>query len=507
MPSSCRHTVLSGEVSETTWTIDPGVVLEFDPLTSTTLHLTGNLVVEGTLRMRPASPDVVHRIVFEDVDEAAFVGGGMEVLDTDVGLWVIGHGRLDAQGHERLAWNRTGDDPSWLPTDELVTAPYAPGDFTTFAPFTKGAPVPGNTAPDGTFVPTEVLNLTRNVWIEGTPTGRAHVMFLHGHDAPQTIRHIGIRYMGPRRNTGDTYRSGGIRHPVTAGVLGRYGLHFHHAGDGSRGTLIEGVLIRDAGNNAFVPHLSHGITMRHCVVFNGFDAGFWWDPGDETVDITYDRCAVMLIRTSPDFRGYGTVGYRLGEGLNMAALHCVAVGVRSGGVNGGGFAWPASANHANNVWRFEDCVAHNNRDIALAIWQNDKNPHVIDRPVVYRNGVGINHGAYANTYTYSGGLAFANGVELDQHAVGRITFDHLRLLGQVKVSPHALPSQTPVRYIDCTFGGLIVVDEAGKDAGVIRFESSAPEFDLTPDRFQVISVLSTITVHNSDGTSFTVSSR
>ena len=44
-----------------------------------------------------------------------------------------------------------------------------------------------------------------------------------------------------------------IRH-VAPGAIGRYGLHFHLCADGSRGSVVEGVVIRDAESHAFVPH-------------------------------------------------------------------------------------------------------------------------------------------------------------------------------------------------------------------------------------------------------------
>ena len=497
-----RHVVVSGDITVAAIEVKPGGLLRYEPNTATTIQSRGNVVVAGQLTMRPSSQAVGHTLRFIEVDESKYVGGGMKVLDSDVGLWVIDHGVLDAVGTPKAGWNRSGDDPTWLATDELVVAPNAKGDFEGFRPFTKGAAVPTVQGPDGP-VRTEVLNLTRNVWIEGTPGGRAHVLFLHCH-RPQTIRHIGIRYMGPRQDTDETYRRNRVDHSMTAGVLGRYGLHFHHCEGGTRGSLVEGVVVRDGGNVGFVPHMSHGITLRDCVAYEVHEHGFWWDEGHESHEVRYDHCAAMMVRSDPDFRGHGVSGFTMGEGVGTSAVDCVAVGVRSGGVNGGGFLWSASANHKeHNVWRFEDCVAHNNRDLGFATWQNDHNAHIIDRLLSYHNGTGISHGAYKNQYTYRDGLTFGNGRELEHRALGPILFEGMRFHGDTRIGAHALASDEASRYVDCFIGGRVLVDES-KDPGVIRFESTRREFDLARNRFDVLNVISEIAVRNSDGSSFTV---
>ncbi|MGH3508072.1 MAG: hypothetical protein ACRDO2_12795, partial [Nocardioidaceae bacterium] len=101
-------TRLSGERQASTVEIAPGAVLEFDPDVSTTLTLTGNMLVLGVLRMRPSRPDVVHRLRFVDIDEAAFEGDSMGPLESDVGLWVMDRGALDLRGTSRTGWQRTG---------------------------------------------------------------------------------------------------------------------------------------------------------------------------------------------------------------------------------------------------------------------------------------------------------------------------------------------------------------------------------------------------------------
>ncbi len=116
-------------------TVPAGHTLRFDPDKNVTLELRGNLVVQGTLEMKP-NPGVRHILRFVGIDEEDFVGGGMKVLNSDVGLWVMGSGKLDIRGEPRAGWNRTGPDTTWKSNDEILTTPFAPGDYTTFAKYT-----------------------------------------------------------------------------------------------------------------------------------------------------------------------------------------------------------------------------------------------------------------------------------------------------------------------------------------------------------------------------------
>lgn len=497
-------TVLSGDRTlQEGFTVPPGEVCFFDPDVSTTVVVGGNVVVEGTLVMRPAAPGVVHTLRFEGVDEERFVGGDTSVpLDSDVGLWIVGAGVLDAQGTPRVGWNRSGDDESWLATDELIVAPNAPGDITGFRPFVKGGSVPSQVGPNGVVYPTEVANLTRNVRIEGTPTGRAHIVFLRS-QRPQTIRHVAIRYMGPQQGTGATFLSGGDRVEVRDGVLGRYGLHFHHCDDGSRGSLIEGVVVRNAGSQAFVPHTSHGITFRDCVAYDVRSAGFWWDFGAETNDTTFERCAVLGLPRNPGNAGLTLAGFLHNLGVGNVARGCVVVGVQNKKVNSGGYLWPSKANNGNNAWLWEDNTAHNNLDAGIGVWQNGKNPHLVTGYTGYHNGTGISHGAYQNTYTYVDAVTFRNGIELVQHALGPINFERAILDGNVLITKHSLPSESVTRYVDCLVTGTVVVAESGFP-GLILFESSVAAYDLQRERFRRESAVSDIWVVNSDGSTFKI---
>ncbi|HYN17466.1 MAG TPA: hypothetical protein VEY96_05205 [Actinomycetes bacterium] len=79
---------LAGSVQAAGVTVEAGGRLAFDPNGSAELTSTRNLVVNGTLSMRPASSSVVQAIRFTGVDAARIAGGGMDPVDSDVGLWV-----------------------------------------------------------------------------------------------------------------------------------------------------------------------------------------------------------------------------------------------------------------------------------------------------------------------------------------------------------------------------------------------------------------------------------
>lgn len=484
--------------------IGPAGQLVLDPVRSVVLRSTGNVVVEGLLQMRPAGADLEHVLSFADVVESSFVGGGMEPLDSDVGLWVMEDGRLDLEGSARRGWNRTGRHETWRPGDVLLRAPFAPGDYDTYAVHVPGSRVPSVAAPDGVRYHTEVFNLTRNVRIEGTPGGPSHV-FIHSR-VPQHIRYVAFAHLGPRR-------------PLSKGpadsepVLGRYPLHFHHCEDGSRGTVVQGCVVRDS-SRAFVPHSSHGITMRDCVAHRITDSAYWWDDGHETHDLSWVRCAAFDVRHDP--ARTGTVGgFQLGLGTGTAVSGCVAVGVHGHG-SSGGFHWPSSANlQRHNVWKSKNLVAHNNASDGILVWQNDHNPHHVDGFIGYHNGSnGIHHGAYTNAYAYERISVWGNaGSDIGHQALstrerGRQSWDDV-LCEHLSLGHHNQKHTTSSTH-RIVFNRLrcrrVTVDErTGDQAGAGQYIlRCARGWDLDRRDIVVVSQRSLLTVVRSDGTSFEV---
>jgi hypothetical protein len=425
--------------------VQAGETLAFNPSCSTTLESAGNVIVEGRLISQP-NPGVVHVLRFVGIREDAFVGGGMDPVPTDVGLWVMAGGVLDFRGQAKTAWTRlvgaaqagqtmieVQDADNWQVGDELVitaTVPWEPGeanDFWRRFDRRRIASLAGNRialdAPlsyphpavvvNGRTYTAEVLNLTRNVRIEGTPSGRTHV-FIRS-DRPQDIRYVEIAWTGPRRPNPNDPR-------LTDGVLGRYGLHFHMMGDASRGTVVEGVVVRDSGGHAFVPHGSHGITLRWTISHDTMDTPYWWDPGGSphhTHEAVWEHAVASFWQVSKrfpgDVRATREAGFSFGRGLRNVARNLVAA-------NGEwwGFVWPegqSDDNSGEGVWTWEGGVAHNTRRGGIFTWQNTRLVHVVTGFVGYHQERCIEHGAYANPYRYERFACYGSGPVL-LHAIG-----------------------------------------------------------------------------------------
>ncbi len=318
-----RPILLSGVAEVAGVRIEPTGTLQLAPTVTSWLRSSGNVVVRGALVLRPASAEVEHKITFVDVDETRFVGGDAhEPIDSDVGLWVVEGGVLDAVGTPKTAWSRLSDGAAkgtrklalhdasgWQAGDRVVVTPtvapaadtsstahalaYDDGTVAAVAggSVTLGAalaqPHPAAADSFGNRWTPEVLNLTRNVVIEGTDKGRAHILFV-ATTRPQRLRDVELRHLGP------------------AGVLGRYPLHFHRAGSASQGTTVSNVVAHDCGNHAFVPHSSHGITFEGCVAHDVVGTPFWWDPTqaetapEPTDGITFRACVASLVHADEE---------------------------------------------------------------------------------------------------------------------------------------------------------------------------------------------------------------
>ena len=300
----------------------------------------------------------------------------------------------------------------------------------------------------------EVLNLTRNVRIEGTETGKSHVFIKS--NVPHNIKNVGFRFLGPK----------------TANI-GRYAIHFHHCLNGSIGSVVENCVAFDQGSHSFVPHTSHGISFKNCVAFNFLQEAFWWDEGDVTHSTSYESCVAAL--------GSG-VGFLLGMGDDNSCNNCVAVSAaigREGGSpnNTGAFLWEANN---EGVWDFKNNLSHSNYN-GLRVWQNTHKNHVIENYCSYNNMLANFHGAYMNSYTYK------NGYHYNSLALGKAT-----------------SSQTSgVRYEN------VVFDAAGLDYAAIYSDSPIESwgentnkyYNCTFKNFKIAPILfESAKIASSDGT-------
>lgn len=500
---------VSGKVAFTSLTVAAGEVLCLDPHADTTITMAGNLVVHGRLEAKPASPGVQHVIRWRGVHESQFVGGGgLLPLDTDPGLWVQGAGVLDLAGTPRTAWNRTGSDPTWRKGDELVVTPTQVGNYTKFASFRAGSPVPYSVGPGRRKQPAEVLNLSRNVRLEGTPAGRAHI---HIHStSPQSLRHVAIRWMGPRKRIdGDRF---------TDAIPGRQALHLHRNADGSRGTLFEGVVVRDSGGMGIDIHDSHGVTVRGAITYNTNENGIGWTAQERSDDILIEDTVAAKQVPVPSFRGFLVAGIALPPGMRNTIRRSVTVG-NLGHATAAGVIWPETVGglHLPGVWTAEDVVSHNNRSNGVFTWQNSGGDHVVTRFVCYANGhAGVEHGAYVNPYVYRDLLTWDSGeAGLIEHAVSGASQQgqtHQFIGGRVdgmKIVKHTLPATVPVwlRGIDLTRPGgfKLVVDEQanrGRQPGWYEFVDTG----LERRDVRLISKVtqSVIRVHDRDGRTWQV---
>lgn len=481
------HTIIY-DVTQTTVAginISSGAVLSFHDTRSATLQTTANVVVAGKLLMRPATASVIQTLRFTEIDENKFIGGGMNVLATDIGLWVIGAGQLDLAGTSKTSWTRAAGNinagaatvtvesaTGWRAGDELSITPTEPPTVGT--PFTAGFDertikgVAGSVVilSSGVSRPhpmvnnqwtAEVMNLTRNVRIEGTDKGRSHIFIRSSR--PQTILYTSIRHMGPRKDRGGT--------KATELVAGRYGMHFHYSLDGSRGSLIEGNVIRDTGNHSYVPHVSHGIKFIDNIAYNVLETAFWWDPGDPTHDVIYDHNIVAIcqfVRESLNMNAenaptFSSSGFGLNTGDdNVCKNNVVVAGGQGDHAEGAAYNWEAVLNEG--VWTFTGNMAHNNGN-GLRVWQNSTRNHVIENFIAYHNGVGIFHGAYSNRYTYNGGILYGNTMYIkaassnsNRVRIENITIDGAGIIDHgIEVIHSPLPGEHPVFIRNATIRG------------------------------------------------------
>ena len=436
--------------------VPAGTTLSFNPWVSTTLTVDcGNseqgagdqgVVVYGTLDMRPAA-GVVHTLRFAGTwTEARMTGAstsstsqpicelgqsheGTELVPSDIGLWVRGAGRLLLQGRPRTrrarlaggasagaesitldavpqGW-RAGDRLSICPTlpsdkrgwyaafDDVVIASITGATVRLVSALTTDHPV---AMVGGLPRPAEVLNLSADVVIAGGgPTQRAHVHVCCPDTPSQhVVSHAAFVDLGPRR-------------PLGAPILGRYPFHLHLLGDRSRGLVVDGCVVTRSGSHAFVPHGSHGVTLRDCVAHDVAESAYWWDEDGRSDDVTFDRCTAAKGRAA-DGRGYSMGMFTLGATRGSTAVGCVAVGLDAG-VTSSGFTWPHFANDAPGAWAVTDCVSHNHRSEGFYVWSNRTgSPSSVVNAVAYANGdCGVQHGAYTNLISFRGGVLVGNG--------------------------------------------------------------------------------------------------
>jgi hypothetical protein len=493
-----------------TISIEAGGTLVASRARSSTLTLHGNLVVRGELNYGMPSDrvraGVQAEIVFEGLDDERTVGlvsdfdgdgsqdgppPALEVLDTDVGIWVIDGGRFTAAGQLKRAWAKLVDGAGpgdavftvesamgWEASDRIVLSPTEPTSVPGYSEHfdeREVASVDGGTvtlseAPeyvhDGCtdcLRRGEAANLTRNVVVRSADdSAHAHIM-VAGEGVLQ-LDSAELRWLGPERNGGPSRRS-----PV----------YFYRQRGASERSFIRHAAIW-GGQAGFVhSEASDGIEITDVAGYdaagNGLAGGFSiFDPWecDHEPECTYGTprgvllTDVLAARVYPRKRedgsrvSYLVHGFAVGGGTGTGCVRCVATGMQ--GPDSAGYFWN------NNVHlpvgpdqRFEECVSHDNGDNGIRLWQNSGTltPPWIDVEV-WSNQVGLFEGAYGNAYQFGNitivdsaiESAVLQAVPLAEEDVVVTRFDGARM-GSMRISGYVITQSNDQTFRDVTFDG------------------------------------------------------
>lgn len=250
--------------------------------------------------------------------------------------------------------------------------------------------------------------------------------------------------------------------------LGDYPLHWHLNGNTTRGTIVEGVVVVNGKNHAFVPHGSHGITFRDIIAKNIRNAAIWWDnPGtnescnfpkfctrDNSNDTVFEHALVDGAFKRDGDNGYHRAsGFRLNAGSGNVIRNSAAINIR-GGVDCSGFFWTGAANgnEGGNVWTFQNNYSKSSSCHGIFVWQNDSNSHLIDG----FTGSGIDHGAYSNSYTYQN----FNVPYVEIHAAGwEMRNGHI---GTVYAGRHQKEKNPTVTFNDVSIDRFVIDNGRGE---------------------------------------------
>jgi hypothetical protein len=127
----------------------------------------------------------------------------------------------------------------------------------------------------------DVANLSRNVVVESADPekGRGHTMY--------------------HRNSAGSISYSEFRHLGKEGVLGRYSLHFHLAGDTMRGSSVIGASIWDSGNRWVTIHGTNYLVVRDCVGYKSAGHGFFLEDGTEVFNVLDRNLAIQAFIGKP----------------------------------------------------------------------------------------------------------------------------------------------------------------------------------------------------------------
>lgn len=553
------HTVvLDCDAQARTVTIEAGGLLFASRMASSTLTVHGNVIVRGGLDLGTPGSRIpaAHRteLVFAGIDDDDYVGTPtrevegpdpyfsvltpMEVLESDVGLWVMGDGVLSAAGTEMRSWGRlldgagpgdatfTVEDASgWRVGDRVVltpTATLAEEDAWAFEESTI-ASIAGNvvtlaSAPRQPHAGCtdcmrrgEAANLSRNVVIRSADdSGHAHVMVAER--GVVNLDSAELRWLGPGR---------------CGGVERRAPLYFHQQGDAATTSFVRHVSIWGGEQGFLLVERSNGIEVNDVVGYDGADNGFrllydmWPCYGrceDRNLaaprDVIFDHvlaARVAVPRRAEDCARINHLYYGIdasgSEGSGVRDSVATGVGWDGSGDTIAGFGWAEVGSGRPADFVFTNNVAHDNPRNGAHVWHN-ADESSLQVPYVHfeawsNGGYGVHWGAYQNPYTFQDLVAVDNGLESiglksvplgDELRVDGATIDDMTVLAYVFVqfSPATLRNVTwtgdrpvGVTQIDGTCDGGDENDPNDETClrAWLRFESPRFPAGVVPFRF------------------------
>jgi len=493
-------------------TVPAGTTLIASRTTSSTLTLSGNLVVRG--RLDYGTPDdrvadgTTAEIIFRGMSDNRMVGTPslihgetsrppadvpLVVIDSDVGVWVMGAGVFTAAGQAKTAWSRLTDGAApgdaslqvenaagWRAGDRLALTPTATSSTANFAAqfderviaSVSGTTVgltaaPGFThagcAGTGCIRRGEAADLSRNVIVRSLDD-TAHAHMIVGEQGVLQLDSVELRWLGPQKRC-----SGGAPER-------RAPIWFHEQGDASRGSFVRHTAIWGGENHFIMVEKSHGVQISDVVGYDAANDGFalMFDAsacgtrciGDAAAphSVVLDHVLSAKLAVPNRVEGCVAVGAVMAMIVSgdaaSGATHSVATGT---GYNAdpfgniGAIHWSETGSGPGNV--FINNVAHNNASIGVGNWQNNTSNagHAFVGNQAWSNGdAGFLHGAYVNEIQYAGVTAIDNAganfgeVGIAETATPRIDgglLDDLQLLSYVSV-----PAM-PIVFRDLQFTG------------------------------------------------------
>jgi hypothetical protein len=127
----------------------------------------------------------------------------------------------------------------------------------------------------------EVANLSRNVVVESADPAQARGHTMYHRYSAGAISYAEFRHLGKE------------------GVLGKYPIHLHLAGDTMRGSYVLGASIWDSGNRWVTVHGTSYFLVRDCVGYQSVGHGYYLEDGSEVFNVFDRNLAVQAFAGKP----------------------------------------------------------------------------------------------------------------------------------------------------------------------------------------------------------------